>query len=90
MNYKQANSRSNTFLIIAIILFVGYIVLDGWVAPMLCLVAGVILIVLAIVLRVKYSKCPHCKKKLSLGYHSEPDKCPHCRGILIVPENDKK
>lgn len=90
MNYKEANSKSNMMLIIAIILFVGYILLDGWVLPMLCLLAGIVLIIASIVLRVKYSKCPHCKKKLSLGFHSEPDKCPHCKGILIKPEDAKK
>ena len=68
MNYKEANSKSNTFLIIAMILFVGSLLIQQWILQMICLVGGLVLIVVAIVLRVKYSKCPHCKKKLPLGF----------------------
>lgn len=87
MNYKEANSKSNTFLIIAMVLFVGSLLIQQWIFQMICLVGGVVLIVMAIVLRVKYSKCPHCKKKLPLGFRSEPDKCPHCKEIIIKNEN---
>lgn len=87
MNYKEANSKSNTFLIIAMILFVGSLLIQQWILQMICLVGGLILIVVAIVLRVKYSKCPHCKKKLPLGFRSEPDKCPHCKELIIKSEN---
>ncbi len=86
MNYKEANSKSNTFLIIAMVLFVGSLLIQQWIFQMICLVGGVVLIVMAIVLRVKYSKCPHCKKKLPLGFRSEPDKCPHCKEIIIKDE----
>ncbi len=86
MNYKEANSKSNTFLIVAMILFVGSLLIQQWIFQMICLVGGVVLIVMAIVLRVKYSKCPHCKKKLPLGFRSEPDKCPHCKEIIIKNE----
>ncbi len=86
MNYKEANSKSNTFLIIAMVLFVGSLLIQQWIFQMICLVGGVVLIVMAIVLRVKYSKCPHCKKKLPLGFRSEPDKCPHCKEIIIKNE----
>ncbi len=87
MNYKEANSKSNTFLIVAMVLFVGSLLIQNWIVQMLCLVAGVVLIIMSIVLRVKYSKCPHCKKKLPLGFHSEPEKCPHCKEIIITKEN---
>ena len=87
MNYKEANSKSNTFLIIAMILFVGSLLIQQWIFQMICLVGGLVLIVVAIVLRVKYSKCPHCKKKLPLGFRSEPDKCPHCKELIIKSEN---
>lgn len=87
MNYKEANSKSNTFLIIAMVLFVGSLLIQQWILQMICLVAGIVLIVMAIVLRVKYSKCPYCKKKLPLGFRSEPDKCPHCKEIIIKNEN---
>ncbi len=86
MNYKEANSKSNTFLIIAMVLFVGSLLIQQWIFQMICLVGGVALIVMAIVVRVKYSKCPHCKKKLPLGFRSEPDKCPHCKEIIIKNE----
>ena len=87
MNYKEANSKSITFLIIAMILFVGSLLIQQWILQMICLAGGLVLIVVAIVLRVKYSKCPHCKKKLPLGFRSEPDKCPHCKELIIKSEN---
>ena len=87
MNYREANSKSNTFLIIAMVLLLGAVLMLNWVAQMICLRSGVVLIIIAIVLRVKYSRCPHCKKKLPLGFRSEPEKCPHCTEILIKEEN---
>ncbi len=87
MNYREANSKSNTFLIIAMVLFLGAVLILNWIVQMICLIAGVVLIVMAVILRVKYSKCPHCKQKLPLGFRNEPEKCPHCKGILIKEEN---
>ena len=90
MNYKEANSKSNTFLIIAMVLFVGSLLMQNWIAQMVCLVAGLVLIVVAIVLRIKYSKCPHCHQKLPLGFRSEPDRCPHCKEVLVKQEDKKQ
>ncbi|MBQ7766051.1 MAG: hypothetical protein IJ397_04330 [Lachnospiraceae bacterium] len=89
MDYREANARSNTFLIIAMVLFIGCLLIQNWIVQMLCLIGGIVLIVLAIVLRVKYSKCPYCKKKLPLGFRSEPDKCPHCKETIIKNESEK-
>lgn len=89
MDYREANSKSNTFLIIAMVLFVGCLLIQQWILQMLCLIGGVVMIVMAIILRVKYSKCPYCKKRLPLGFHSEPEKCPHCKEIIVKNKGEK-
>lgn len=83
MDYKKANTVSNYMLIFAMVLFGGSIVIKGLAVQMGCLIAGVVLIIVAIVVRIKYWRCPHCKKMLSLGFNMEPDRCPKCRELLI-------
>ena len=88
MNYKQANEIANWIMIASIVACGGVFFTGGTVAWVLLGVA-VILIFTSIFIRVKYSRCPHCKKRLMLGFRMEPDKCPHCRGVLIEKEDKK-
>lgn len=83
MDYQKANSVSNTLLILSMVMFGGALLIQGWIVQMVCLVVGVGLIVAAIIMRVIYWRCPHCKKMLPLGFRSEPDRCPKCKEIII-------
>lgn len=87
MNYKQANEIANWILIASILSCGGVFFTTGVVALVLLGIA-VLLILTSIFIRIKYSRCPHCKKRLHLGFRMEPDKCPYCRGVLI--EKDDK
>ena len=88
MNYKKANEMANWILIGSIVACGGVFFTSGTVALVLLGVA-VLLILTSIVIRIKYSRCPHCKKRLRLGFRMEPDKCPYCRGVLIEKEEKK-
>lgn len=87
MDYKKANSVSNTMLIVAMVMFGGSLLIQNWIVQMVCFVIGVLLMIAAIVMRILYWRCPHCKKMLSLGFQREPEKCPHCKGVLLNAGN---
>ena len=86
MDYKKANSVSNAMLISAMAMFGGTLLTQNGIVQLVCLVIGILLIIAAIIMRILYWRCPHCKKMLSLGFHREPEKCPRCRGNLIQQE----
>lgn len=83
MDYKKATSVTNTLLIFSMVMFGGYLLIQDWMVQLICLVVGIGLIIAAIVMRVKYWRCPHCKKMLPLGFRMEPDRCPKCKEMLI-------
>lgn len=83
MDYKKANTVSNYMLIAAMVLFGGVIFIQQIVVQMICLIVGVGLMIAAIVIRIRYWRCPHCKKMLTLGFHMEPDSCPKCKESLL-------
>ena len=83
MDYRKANSVSNTVLIISMILCAGTFFFEEPEIQMLLLIAGAVAIVAAIVIRVIYWRCPHCKKMLPLGFRMEPERCPKCKEIII-------
>ncbi|MBQ1489266.1 MAG: hypothetical protein IIZ41_10990 [Lachnospiraceae bacterium] len=87
MNYKKAGELSNWLFVSSVVAIGGTFFFTGW-AQLALLVLGVGLIVSGIVVRVVYWRCPHCKKKLHLGFRQEPKICPYCRGTLI--EEEKK
>ncbi len=82
MNYKKANTVSN-YLFIFSMAFLGGALLFSPIFALICLVIAIGLIIAAIVIRIKYWRCPHCKKMLSLGFGMEPKNCPKCRGYLL-------
>lgn len=86
MDYQKANSVSNTLLIISMVMLGGSLLIQNWIVQMVCLITGVGLIVAAIVMRIMYWRCPHCKKMLPLGFRMEPDRCPKCKEIIIKKE----
>ncbi|MBQ8246635.1 MAG: hypothetical protein IJZ42_05850 [Lachnospiraceae bacterium] len=88
MNYKKANSVSNYMFIFAMAFMGGSLLIQNAIIAMTCLIIAVGLIIAAIVVRIKYWRCPHCKKMLSLGFSMEPKNCPKCRGYLL--DDDKK
>ncbi len=87
MDYKKANSISNALLIVAIVMFGGSLLIQNGIAQLVCFVIGVALMIATIVMRIRYWRCPHCKKMLSLGFQREPEKCPHCKGALLNTEH---
>lgn len=82
MNYKKANTVSNYMFLFAIALMVGTLLFDQMIG-LICLIVAVALMIAAIVIRILYWRCPHCKKMLSLGLGMEPKRCPKCRGELL-------
>ncbi len=83
MDYQKANSVSNTLLVLAMVMFGGSLLILDWIVQLICLITGIGLIIAAIVLRLRYWRCPHCKKMLPLGFRMEPERCPKCREIVI-------
>lgn len=86
MDYKKANSVSNTVLIISMVLCGGSLFFDELAVQMFLLIAGAAAILAAIVIRIMYWRCPHCKKMLPLGFRMEPERCPKCKEIIITKE----
>lgn len=86
MDYKKANSVSNTVLIISMVLCGGSLFFDEFAVQMFLLIAGAAAILAAIVIRIMYWRCPHCKKMLPLGFRMEPERCPKCKEIIIKKE----
>ncbi len=86
MDYRKANSVSNTILIVAMILCAGSLFFEELAVQMFFLIAGALAILAAIVIRILYWRCPHCKKMLSLGFRMEPERCPKCKEIIIKKE----
>ena len=87
MDYRKANSVSNTILIVSMILCAGSLFFDEFIAQMFFLIAGALAILAAIVIRIMYWRCPHCRKMLPLGFRMEPERCPKCMEIIIKKEN---
>ena len=83
MDYRKANSVSNTVLIISMVLCAGTFFFEEPEIQMLLLLAGAVAIVAAIVIRILYWRCPHCKKMLPLGFRMEPERCPKCKEVII-------
>ncbi len=86
MNYQKANSVSNTLLITAMVFLGGSILIQNWLAQLVCLLVGAGCIIAAIVMRIMYWRCPHCKKMLPLGFRMEPERCPKCKELLLHKE----
>lgn len=88
MNYKQANNVSNWLLIGAVTALGGTFFFNG-IADIIAFALGGIGLISAIVVRIVFWRCPHCKKALQLGYGMEPKICPKCRQPLITEEEEK-
>ncbi len=86
MDYKKANVVSNYVLIFSMVFLGGAILFSDAFIRLICIIIGAGLIVAAIVIRIKYWRCPHCKKRLPLGFGMEPKNCPSCRGYLLQDE----
>ena len=82
MNYKKAGEVSNWLFVSSVAAIGGTFFFSGWIQLAL-LIIGVGLIAGGIAVRQIYWRCPHCKKKLKLGFRQEPKICPYCRGQLI-------
>ena len=82
MNYKKAGELSSWLFVLAAVIIGGTFFIKGWTQSILFFVAiGVI--IAAIVVRIVFWRCPHCKKRLKLGFRQEPTKCPNCGGDLL-------
>ena len=87
MNYKKAGEVSNWLFISSVAAIGGTFFFTGYVQLTL-LILGVGLIAGGIAVRVIYWKCPHCKKRLHLGFRQEPKICPYCRGKLLPDKEE--
>ena len=82
MNYKQANSVANWLCVVALVAFGGIFFFDTT-GDIIALIIGLGCIIASIIVRIIYSRCPHCRKTLKLGYGIEPKNCPYCRKPLL-------
>ena len=82
MNYKKAGEISSWIFVFAAAVIGGTFFLKGWTQSILFFI-GIALIIAGIVVRIVYWRCPHCKKRLKLGFRQEPTKCPNCGGDLL-------
>jgi DNA-directed RNA polymerase subunit RPC12/RpoP len=82
MNYKKAGEISSWLFVFAAAAIGGTFFLKGWTQSILFL-AGIALIIAGVVVRIVFWRCPHCKKRLKLGFRQEPTKCPNCGGDLL-------
>ncbi len=87
MNYKKAGEVSNWLFISSVAAIGGTFFFTGYVQLTL-LILGVGLIAGGIAVRVIYWKCPHCRKRLHLGFRQEPKICPYCRGQLLPDKEE--
>ena len=87
MNYKKAGEVSNWMFMGALASIGGTFFISG-ITQLVLFVLGIGLIAGGIMVRVIYWRCPHCKKRLHLGFRQEPKICPYCRGQLL-PEKEE-
>ena len=89
MNYKKAGEVSNWLFIGSVVAIGGTFFFNGW-TQLALLILGVGLIAAGIAVRVIYWRCPHCKKRLHLGFRQEPKICPSCRGKLLGDDENSQ
>lgn len=89
MNYKKAGEISSWLFVFALAAIGGTFFTKDWTQIILFLL-GIVLIVAGILMRVIFWRCPHCKKRLKLGFRQEPTKCPKCGGDLLnIKKNEE-
>lgn len=89
MDYKKASEASNWMLGISLVACGGAFFFSDWWA-IISLGVALLLIIGAIIIRIIYWRCPHCKKMLSLGFRREPKICPKCRKPLLKEEDNRR
>lgn len=89
MNYKKAGEVSSWIFVFAAAVIGGTFFLKGWTQTILFFI-GIALIIAGIVVRIVYWRCPHCKKRLKLGFRQEPTKCPCCGGDLLNTKKEEE
>ncbi|MPN06794.1 hypothetical protein SDC9_154051 [bioreactor metagenome] len=83
MNYKTAKRLSDFLAIISVAVAVLIYLLNENEAAFIGLgLLALAIVIAALVIRIKFYKCPHCAAKLPVKTFDSPERCPACGGKL--------
>lgn len=82
MKYASVKKFTQLMLIIALCAYiVGAFMMNRGIDSSVALIAGTVLLGLAVVARLIWLRCPHCKRYIS-HKHLKDTACPYCRRRL--------